>query len=233
MFPARHRSLNDIEVTELASFAKCILHCRPANAGLRCHSVDRCVTYTTTLDFTGDDAEPSALALSVMMAQRIRQSASTAQTATPLHRCLTIGRPGRPPRRETAAQATADGCQRFRCDNTWHAGRAPPERPALVGNVGEERRLVIRKLALVVMVPNRPDDIVDLVERKRAVDEFVKATGDYAEDWSAGGGRSCAHCSPLTINRSNAASASVRFPKRPRSRLRASYAAYCLSEIRT
>ena len=57
--------------------------------------------------------------------------------------------------------------------NAWRAGRAPPWRPALVGNVGEERRLVIRKFALVVMMPNRLDDIVDLVERKRAVDEIV------------------------------------------------------------
>ena len=180
MFPARHRALNDIEVTELASFAKCILHCRPADAGLRRHPVDRRVTYATTL--TGDDTEPGAFALRVMMAQRIRQSARTAQTATPLPGCLAIGRPRWPPRRETAAQATAEGCQRFRCDNAWRAGRAPLERPALVGNVGEERRLLIRKLALVVMMPNRPDDIVYLVERKRAVDEIVQAAGEYAKD---------------------------------------------------
>ena len=182
MFPAPHRSLNDIEVTELASFAKCILHCRPADAGLRRHPVDRRVTHATTLDFTGDDTEPGSLALCVMMAQRIRQGARTAQTATPLPGCLAIGRPTWPPRRETAAQATAEGCQRFRCDNAWRAGRAPPERPALVGNVGEERRLLIRKLALVVMMPNRPDDIVYLVERKRAVDEIVQAAGEYAKD---------------------------------------------------
>src|SRR5262245_32963767 len=215
MFTARRRALNDIEVTELTSFSKCILHCRPANTGLRRHLVDRRVTHATTLNLADDDTEPGALALRVMMAQRIRQSARTAQTTPPLHRCLTVGRPRRPPRRETAAQATADGCQGSRCDNTWRAGRAPPERPAFVGNIGEERRLVVRKLALVVMMPNRPDDIVDLVERKGAVDEIVKSIGDCAEDWTTGGDRGRAHCSLPTISVSKAASAFVRFQKCP------------------
>src|SRR5262249_48576131 len=222
MFLARHRALSDVKVTDRASLAKCILHCRSADASLRRHPVDRRVTHTMMLDLAGNNTEPSTLALRVMMAERVRQSARAAQTATPLDRCLTIGRPRRPPRRETAAQAAADGRQRFRCADAWGARRAPPGRPALVGNVGEERRLVVRKHALVVMVPNRPDNVVDLVERERAVDEIVKVTGDCAENWASGGGRGRAHCLPPTMNRSNAASVSVRFLKRPSNRLRAS-----------
>jgi hypothetical protein len=110
MFLARHRALNDIEVTKPTSLAECILHCRSADAGLRRHPFDWRVTYAMMLDLAGDYAEPSALAFSVMMAEGVRQSARAAQTATTLDRFLTIGRPRRAPRRETAAQAAADGC---------------------------------------------------------------------------------------------------------------------------
>src|SRR5258707_183170 len=221
MFPTRHRPLGDIEVTKPASLAERILHCRSADAGVRRHPVDRRVTYALILDLHNDDREPSALALRVMLAERGRQSARAAPTATTLDRGLTIGRPRRPSRPETAAQAALDGCQRFRCDNAWSARRTPPERPSLVGNVGEERRLVVVKVALVVMEPTPADDIVDLVERERGIDEAVKATGDCGQDRASGGGRGRAHCPPPTMTRSNAASASMRFLKRPSSRLRA------------
>jgi hypothetical protein len=62
------RALSDLQVTEKPRLVHGVLHSSSADAGTITDLADRKITYPVSLHLTGDDAQHSPLALSVVMA---------------------------------------------------------------------------------------------------------------------------------------------------------------------